>query len=146
MTRKKDSKRPKTRGLLIKGILERVPSSSFEILRTEMKEVMRGMGGIYALYKRDRIYYVGLAKNLDGRLYGHLERDKQANKWDNFSVFCVGRGRYLKDLETLVLRISRPKGNSVTGKIPGDAEMRRALRRKANQLRTKATKIARALR
>ncbi len=138
-------KEKKTRGLLLKGILENVPSDSFEILRGELKEIMRGVGGIYALYKDRRLYYVGLARNLDGRLYGHLERDKHAGKWNHFSVFFVQRTKYLKDLETLVLRIAKPKANKMSGKIPRHNEIRRILRRYASQLRRKATRIARAL-
>ena len=134
-----------TRGLLLKGILEYVPSDSFEILRGELRGIMHGQGGIYALYKRTRLYYVGLAKNLDGRLYGHLERDKHAGKWDNFSVFVIKRTRFLKDLETLVLRVSRPKANRMSGKIPKHHELRRVLRRYASDLRRKAGKIAKAL-
>jgi len=144
VSRKK--KEQKTKGLLLKGILENVPSDSFEILRGELKEIMSGVRGIYALYEDKKLYYVGLARDLDGRLYGHLERDKHAGKWNKFSVFFVKRGRYIKDLETLVLRIARPKGNRVKGKIPHHHEMRRALRRVAAKLRRRADKIARALR
>jgi len=122
-----------------------VPSDSFEILRGELKEIMHGAGGVYALYKDKRLYYVGLASNLDGRLYHHLERDKHAGKWNNFSVFFVRRTKYLRDLETLVLRIARPKANTMSGKIPHHHELRRALRRYASQLRRKAGRIARAL-
>lgn len=136
----------KTKGLLLKGILEKVPSDSFEVLRGELKGMMKGKAGIYALYKHRRLYYVGLARNLDGRLYGHLERDRLSGRWDNFSIFLVKRGRYLKDLETLVLRIAKPKGNRMSGKIPGHHELRRALRKVAGQLRRKADRIARALR
>jgi hypothetical protein len=135
-----------TRGLLLKGILESVPSESFEILRKELREIMHGFGGIYALYKDKRVYYVGLARNLDGRLYAHLERDKHKGKWNNFSIFFVQRTRYLKDLETLVLRIAKPKANRMSGKIPRHHDLRRALRRQANQLRRKAGQIVRALR
>lgn len=142
---RKNMRERKTRGLLLKGILEKVPSDSFEILRGELKEIMRGKAGIYALYKQKKLHYVGLARNLDGRLYGHLERDRLRGKWDNFSVFLVKRGRFLKDLETLVLSIAKPPGNRLTGKIPGHHEMRRALRRVASQLRRKAARIASAL-
>ena len=138
-------RRKETRGLLLKGILENVPSDSFEILRTELREIMYGQGGIYALYKKHRLYYVGLARNLDGRLYAHLERDKHSGKWDNFSVFVITRTRFLKDLETLVLRISRPKANRMSGKIPQHHLLRRALRKYARELRRKAGKIAKAL-
>jgi GIY-YIG catalytic domain len=139
-------KEKQTRGLLLKGILENIPSDSFDILREDLRHLMHDKAGIYALYKDRKLYYVGLAKNLDGRVYGHLERDKHSGKWNKFSFFLVKRGRHLKDLETLVLRIAKPKGNKTSGKIPKHHEMRRALRRVANTFRRKADRIARALR
>jgi len=142
----KRSRDHRARGLLIKGILEKVPSDSFEILRGELKEIIKGEAGIYALYKQKKLHYVGLARDLDGRLYAHLERDRLRGKRDNFSVFLVKRVKFLKDLETLVLRIAKPPGNRLSGKIPGHHEMRRALRRTASQLRRRAARIATALR
>jgi hypothetical protein len=144
MARKKKDR--KTRGLLLTGLLESIPSDSFEILRDELKDIMRGAGGIYALYKDKQLHYVGLGQHLDGRLYHHLTRDRFAGKWNNFSVFFVKRGRHLKDLETLVLRIARPPANKVSGKIPGHHQLRRQLRRVAADLRRKADRLARALR
>ena len=45
---------------------------------------MRGYAGIYALYNGSKLYYVGLTKNLFGRIRWHL-KDRHAKRWDNLS-------------------------------------------------------------
>ncbi len=35
--------------------------------------MIRRRAGIYVLYRRDKLYYVGLAGNLMGRLKGYLQ-------------------------------------------------------------------------
>ena len=74
--------------------------------------------GIYVLYKGDEIYYVGLSKrSLRGRLKSHALRDRHKGKWDKFSFYQIGRTKYIKDIESLLLRVIKPKGNKVTGKF-----------------------------
>ncbi|MBN1460845.1 MAG: GIY-YIG nuclease family protein, partial [Armatimonadetes bacterium] len=41
--------------------------------------------GIYALYRKDRLYYLGLATNLRQRLKQHLH-DQHAQTWDRLSL------------------------------------------------------------
>jgi hypothetical protein len=38
-----------------------------------IKTMVRRQAGIYVLYRRDKLYYVGLASNLMGRLKSHLK-------------------------------------------------------------------------
>jgi len=118
-----------TRGLLIKGILERKSSDAFKHLGPEMKELLHGRPGIYALYKGDDLYYVGLGIHLHSRLKDHLWNDRLAGKWDSFSIFTIRKRRYLKDLETLILRIARPKGAKITGRVPHDHALEGEYRR-----------------
>ena len=74
--------------------------------------------GIYVLYKRNKIYYIGLSKrNLRGRIKRHALKNKHKGKWDNFSFYQIGRTKYIKDIESLLLRISRPEGNRVGGRF-----------------------------
>ena len=74
--------------------------------------------GIYVLYKGDRIYYIGLSKrSLRGRIRRHALIDRHKGKWDRFSFYQIGRKRYIKDVEALLLRIIRPKGNRVVGRF-----------------------------
>lgn len=74
--------------------------------------------GIYALYKGDNIYYIGLSKkSLRGRLRRHALGDRHKNKWDAFSFYQIGKTKYIRDIESLLLRIFRPKGNRVIGRF-----------------------------
>jgi hypothetical protein len=53
-----------------------------------IRRLIRTKSGIYALYRGHRLYYVGLADNLMGRLKGHL-RDRHRGLWDRFSVYLT---------------------------------------------------------
>jgi hypothetical protein len=73
--------------------------------------------GIYVLYSKRKIYYIGLSKrSLRGRLRRHA-RDRHKGKWDSFSFYRIGKTKYIKDVESLLLRIFRPPGNKVVGKF-----------------------------
>jgi hypothetical protein len=74
--------------------------------------------GIYALYRRGKLYYVGLAGDLRWRLNAHL-KDRLAPHWDRFSVYLTIGDKHLKELESLLLRVVKPKptGNVQTGKF-----------------------------
>ena len=120
---KKKSKNPR-KGALIKGMSKRLPA---EILNDPAFEkgldsIMRDYSGIYALYRRNKLYYVGLTKNLQGRINHHLD-DRHARKWDGFVIFRIERVDYLKDIETLLTRIVDPPGNRAKGNVPRDANL-----------------------
>ncbi len=72
--------------------------------------------GIYALYRRKKLRYVGLAKNLAGRLKTHL-RDHHKGSWDRFSVYVTIGDQHMRELEALLLRITKPAGNKIQGKF-----------------------------
>jgi hypothetical protein len=74
--------------------------------------------GVYALYRRGKLYYVGLASDLRWRLNAHL-KDRLAPHWDRFSVYLTIGDKHLKELESLLLRVVKPKptGNVQTGKF-----------------------------
>lgn len=109
---KKQSKRTPLVVEHLEGI-SRAATSRFPGLVTEFA---RGKSGVYALYKGNSLYYVGLAKNLRSRLHHHL-RDRHAEEWNRFSIYLTQGDEHLKELESLVLRILMPKGNRVTGKF-----------------------------
>lgn len=117
------------KGALIKGMSRKLPSTILTdpIFENKLIELLRGYGGIYALYKGNKLYYIGLAHNLHGRVGWHL-KDRLAGKWDYFKIFRIQRVRYLKDIETLILSIVDTKGNRVKGKVPKDANLNAALR------------------
>ncbi len=133
------AKRPRSRkGALIKGASKPIPIELLEqpSFRTGLHEIMRGYSGLYALYKKNRLYYVGLANNLFWRLHSHT-RNRHKGKWDRFAIYRVDRVRYLKDIESLLLQVARPPGNVVSGHFHRDGDFTRVLRRiQSEQLRT----------
>jgi len=127
------------RGSLIKGILENIPSESYEIIAESIEKTMKGESGIYALYDKDKLYYVGLARNLKGRVKQHT-RDRHAKKWDNFSIYIIRRKKFLGDVETILLRIIEPTGNRMKGRIPKLDELRKVLLRATKEKEREAKK------
>jgi len=127
--RRKIKRRP-TKGALIRGVTEPLPREllSEPTFREEMRNIMRGYSGLYVLYSRKTLYYIGLAKDLFWRLHTHT-RDRHKKKWNRFSFYRIARVRYLKDIESLLLRIANPPGNSVAGKFHRDADVKKLLRR-----------------
>lgn len=123
-------KRKSSKGALIKGMSQRLPIELLDepAFVAGLREIMRGFSGIYLLYRKNTLYYVGLAKSLYGRLRGHT-RNKHRGKWNKFAFFRVGRVHYLKDIETLLLLVASPAGNAVSGHFHRDADLTRVLRR-----------------
>lgn len=139
-------KKASRKGALIKGMSKRLPA---EILTDPAFEegldsIMRGYSGIYALYRKKTLYYVGLTKNLRGRLKSH-QKDVHATKWDSFVIFRIQRVNYLKDIETLLTRIVEPPGNRVKGNVPRDADLNRILRRIRREQERSLRRIKKAL-
>lgn len=115
----------KSRHLVVEH-LEDISWKVLEEYRHVVRDMIRGHSGIYALYRRDKLYYVGLASNLMSRLDQHL-KDKHKGKWDRFSVYLTAHNEHMKELESLVLRIVSPAGNSVSGKLSKSVNQRRVL-------------------
>lgn len=90
--------------------------------------LIKGHAGIYALYQGERLYYVGLTRNLMGRVKQHL-KDRHAERWDSFSVYLASKDEHIKPLESLLLRIALPAGNRVKGRLANAADLRRVLYR-----------------
>lgn len=106
---------------------------------------MRGYAGIYALYNGPKLYYVGLTKNLFGRIRSH-RKDRHIKRWDSFVIFRIKRVNYLKDIETLLTHLVTAPGNRVKGKVPKDADINRVLRVILREESAEIRKIAKALR
>jgi len=112
---------------LLIGYLERVSGLVFERYPESIRRLTRGRSGVYALYKGDRLYYVGLASNLMPRLKTHL-KDRHARLWDRFSVYVTRSDDHIKELESIFLRIAKPPGNRVKGGLKGAASLSRQLK------------------
>jgi hypothetical protein len=93
-----------------------------------IKQYVRRRNGVYALYRKEKLYYVGLAKNLRSRLKSHLH-DRHGSSWDRFSVYLTIGEQHLRELESLILRIVQPKGNKQKGKFPKSEDIRRRFAR-----------------
>lgn len=102
------------KGQLVCQHLENISRRALEQYQGLLREYVKGRHGVYALYRKGRLQYVGLASNLRTRLKSHLT-DRHALTWDTFSVYLTIQDSHLYDLETLVLKIATPKGNRLTG-------------------------------
>ncbi|MBI1818805.1 MAG: GIY-YIG nuclease family protein [Nitrospirae bacterium] len=99
---------------LIKKYDEQVKCSDY---RDALGKNERGRG-IYVLFKKTKIYYIGLSKSsLRARLRKHATKDRHKGKWDTYSFYQIGRTKFIKDIETLLLRICQPPGNKNGGRF-----------------------------
>jgi len=108
--------------------LEDISREAFEKHQRIIKQYVRRRNGVYALYRKGKLYYVGLAKNLRSRLKSHLH-DRHGSSWDRFSVYLTIGEQHLRELESLILRIVQPKGNKQKGKFPKSEDIRRRFAR-----------------
>jgi hypothetical protein len=109
---------------LVSQYLENISREALEKYQEIVRNYVRDRQGVYALFRRGKLYYVGLAHNLRSRLQTHL-RDHHADSWDRFSVYLTIGDAHLKELESLVLRIIKPKGNKLKGKFLRAENLRR---------------------
>ncbi len=117
----------KRRQQLVSQMLENLDASALEQYEHIIRRYTRGRDGVYALYRNDTLYYVGLARNLQGRLKQHL-KDRHRGEWNRFSVYLTIGNSFVKEMETLLLRIARPKGNKQLGKFVKCQDLHRAFR------------------
>lgn len=112
-----------------KLVLEHLEDISWEILEKYpqvIKNMIKGRWGVYALYKKNKLYYVGLANNLMGRLKMHL-KDRHRGAWDRFSVYLTIKSSHIKELESLLIRVTNPPGNKIKGKFINSKALRKEL-------------------
>ena len=105
-----------------------------------MERILGKKKGIYALYKKDKLYYVGKSTDLNNRLQSHMS-NKHQHKWDKFSLFIIKNPKYVTDVETALINIAKPKGNTQGARIPKDKALQKFVKhairgyaRKANEL------------
>jgi hypothetical protein len=125
---KKPKRKRQRREALVYAHLERV---SRDLLEDHFNIVQRFVGrgsGIYVLYRKDRLYYIGLASALSARLKAHI-RDHHKSSWDRFSIYLTVKDQHVREIESLLLRIARPAGNRVTGKPAGSRDLKAKLQR-----------------
>src|SRR4030043_1181188 len=108
--------------------LENISREALGKYQDIIRQHVRRRHGVYALYRRGRLHYVGLASNLRSRL-GHHLKDRHQDSWDRFSVYLTIGDTHLKGLEALILRIVKPAGNKVKGKFAKCEDIRRKFAR-----------------
>lgn len=113
---------------LVKQMLENIRADALESHIHIISHYARHRQGVYVLYHNKNLYYVGLAQNLQRRLQQHL-RDRHHDRWNKFSVYLTIDNDFVKEMESLLLRITRPKGNKVRGNLVNCVDLRRAFRR-----------------
>jgi len=117
---------------LLVGFVEQVSWRVMDEYPKIIQQLIRHRSGVYALYHQEKLYYVGLAKNLMGRLKGHL-KDRHRGAWDRFSVYLTNDAGHIKQLESLLLRIVKPVGNRVSGRFAASSNLYRTLYRLMSQ-------------
>ena len=70
-----------------------------------MREFIGRNAGIYALFRKGRLYYVGLATALRSRLKAHI-KNRHGNSWDSFSIYLTIKDQHMREIEALLLRIA----------------------------------------
>lgn len=120
------------RGALVSQYLEGISRTALAEYQQFFREQARRRDGVYALYRKKKLYYVGLARDLSGRLKAHL-RDRHGESWDRFSMYLTVGDGHIKELESLVLRIVRPSGNRQGGKFAKAQNLRREFARRVRQ-------------
>ncbi|MBZ5721176.1 MAG: hypothetical protein LAO03_12425 [Acidobacteriia bacterium] len=116
------------RAPLVSQHIENISRDALENYQNVIRSYVRHRQGVYALYHRTKLYYVGLAKDLRWRLKAHLN-DHHGESWDRFSIYFTIGDQHMKELESLILRIVKPKGNKVKGKFASSQDLRRQLAR-----------------
>jgi predicted GIY-YIG superfamily endonuclease len=112
---------------LVCQYLENVSRDVLGKYQSIIREYVGRRHGVYALYQKNKLYYVGLASNLRVRLNHHL-KDRHADTWDRFSVYLTVHDEHIRELESLVIRIAAPKGNRQKGKFYRADDLKKGFR------------------
>ena len=90
--------------------IEKISRELFEKYQGVLSELIGRSHGIYALYNENELYYVGKATDLKTRVKQHL-KDRHYAQWTRFSLFLTKKSSYIRDIESVIIAISDPKGN-----------------------------------
>ncbi len=125
---RKKKKKKSTKGSLVRAYAEGISATLLEQHGDTVKWVIGKKRGVYVLSKDGKPYYIGLAKKLPSRLSHHL-KDRHARKWDHFNFYAIRSQKYVKDLESILIRVARPKGNRQLGGFGKDKNLRKKLQK-----------------
>ena len=125
------------RGSLIHYSLDGINRQSFDVIKTELASLLKRRAGVYALYDKSKLVRVGLGTNIYRRVKGHAR--KKTLIWDTASLFIIGEKnlKYLRDLETAIVRIAKPKYNDQKGRVRDEHYLERLLKKSVKLKRKK---------
>ena len=106
--------------------VENISREAMAEFQDVIRRFVRRRQGIYALHRKGKLYYVGLASDLLTRLKAHL-KDRHGSSWDRFSLYLTIGDSHLKELESLILRVTKPTGNKVKGTFAKSENLKRRL-------------------
>ncbi|MDD3625866.1 MAG: DUF4357 domain-containing protein [bacterium] len=130
----KAKKKSKSHKHLVNMYVEKISAELFEKKNGEIiRDFIKNKRGLYALYKGNTLYYVGLASQMLTRLRHHL-RDRHVGKWDGFSIYLTEDTSFLKEMETLVLKIADPPGNRIPGRFVKAGNMKKMIEDKFDEI------------
>ena len=103
-----------SRGLVTQS-LEHISKEIFSKYSTLITKLIERSSGVYALYDENELYYVGRAIELRRQVKQHL-KDRHDASWTHFSIFLIANDSHIGEIESLLVRIAKPKGNTVKPK------------------------------
>jgi len=136
MVRVKRRPRRRRRDALVYAHLENVSRDLLEQHPDVVRDFIGRNAGVYALYRRNRLYYVGLANALRHRLKAHV-KNRHGDSWDSFSIYLTIKDQHLREIEALMLRLARPSGARQRGRLAQSRDLRRSIRRAIRQKQNK---------
>lgn len=117
---------------LVTQYLEKISREALEKHFDVLTRFIGKRNGVYALFRKGKLHYVGLASDLRGRLKTHM-KDRHGEAWDSFSVYLTIGDQHLRELESLMLRIAEPPGNRQLGKFAGAQSIARQFKRELEE-------------
>jgi len=123
------------RGSLIQYALDNIKRKSLDVIKRELRSVLKERAGIYALYKRGVVVKVGLGTNIYSRIKGHAK--SKSIDWDTASLFIIKDIKYLRDVETAVNRIAKPKYSLQRGRVGDENYFKKILNKRVNEKKKK---------
>jgi GIY-YIG catalytic domain len=107
-------------------VKKNLPEISRALLEGENREKFASFlrehekNGLYALYKKNgELYYVGRASDLLARLRIHRS-DLHGKNWDKLAIYIIESTLTLHEVESLLIAVSKPPGNTNRGRLKGD--------------------------
>jgi Restriction Enzyme Adenine Methylase Associated/Protein of unknown function (DUF2924) len=132
MVRARRKLRRRRRDALVYAHLEHVSRDLLERHPDVVRDFIGRNAGVYALYRRNQLYYVGLANALRHRLKAHV-KNRHGDSWDSFSIYLTIKDQHLREIEALMLRLAKPSGARQRGRLAQSRDLKRSITRAIRQ-------------